>query len=272
MKTIARVVALLAAGLFAYTTLAAQETAAVYQGENAEQFLAKAKMISIKPIGKGITRPFQVTLELNGVTHLAAFKTIDVSKPGYTPFPDGGGELNFQDSWQTEIAAYQVDRIIGLGLVPATIERSLHGEHGSVQWWLESMMPEADRVRQKINPPDEEAWNRQVLKMRLFDNLIDNVDRQADNILITKDFEIRLIDHSRSFRPVKTLRDPKQLTRFSRSLLEGIKKLELKDLNKRVGRYLSDSQIQTLLQRRDVILALANQLVAQKGEAAVIYP
>ena len=37
---------------------------------------------------------------------------------------DRGLELEFQDSWKTEIAAYELDKLLGLGMVPATVERS----------------------------------------------------------------------------------------------------------------------------------------------------
>ena len=132
-------------------------------------------------------------------------------------------------------------------------------------------MPEAERAKQKLEPPDKEAWDREVLKMRLFDQLIYNVDRHANNILITQDFHLRLIDHSRSFRPQKMLRNPEQLTRFSKSLLEGIKRLTYEDLKRKTSKYLSDAQIKTVIQRRDAILELAAKLVAEKGEAAVMY-
>jgi hypothetical protein len=255
----------------AWSAALAQETAAVFQGEAAETFLRKARITSVRRIGTGVTDPERVTLTLDGVTRYAVFKSIDVSKPGVTEFARGAPEINFQDSWQTEIAGYIVDRIVGLGMVPATVERAI-GKVGSLQWWVESMMSEAERRKQGLAPPDEEAWNRQQFKMRLFDQLIYNVDRHLNNILITKEFELRLIDHSRSFRAMKELRDPSQLTRFSRSLLDGLTKLEYQDLRKRVGRYLTDAQVRTLLARRDAILALAKVLVAARGEAAVIYP
>ena len=44
------------------------------------------------------------------------------------------------------------------------------------------------------------------------------------------------------------------------------------DLRKRVGRYLSRSQIDSMLRRRDAIVGLAATLVAQRGEDAVLYP
>ena len=248
------------------------ETVDQYQGAAAEQFLAKAKVKTVKDIGIGVTLPQKVTLELDGVTRFAAFKTIDEKRQGITQLGNAPPDINFQDSWQTEIPGYVVDTIIGLGMVPATVERRINNKVGSLQWWVVSMMPEAERAKQKLQPPDKEAWDRVVLKMRLFDALIFNVDRHANNILVTHDFQLRLIDHSRSFRPQRQLRDPQLLTRFSKSLLEGLGRLELQDLRKRLNRYLSAAQINGLLQRRDAILDLARTRVAELGEAAVIYP
>ncbi len=248
------------------------ETVDQYQGDAAEQFLAKAKVKTVKDIGMGVTLPQKITLELDGVTRSAAFKTIDEKRQGITQLGNAPPDINFQDSWQTEIPAYIVDVIIGLGMVPATVERRINNRVGSLQWWVVSMMPEAERAKQKLQPPDKEAWDRVVLKMRLFDALIFNVDRHANNILVTHDFDLRLIDHSRSFRPMRQLRDPQLLTRFSKSLLEGLERLELQDLRKKLNRYLSAAQVNTLLQRRDAILELARTRVAELGEAAVIYP
>jgi hypothetical protein len=271
MTNIRRVVFLLGIGLLGWTALVAQEAAEVFQGEAVEQFLLKARPTAVRNIGQGVTLPRRATLVLDGVTHDAAFKTIDESKPGYTPL-QRGGEINFQDSWRTEIPAYEVDKIIGLGMVPATVERELNGQRGSLQFWVTSMMPEAERVKKKITAPDVEAWNQLMFKARLFDNLIYNTDRHLNNILVTKDFQLRLIDHSRSFRPFDELRAPKDLTRFSRSLLDGIQRLEEKELTTRVGRHLTPFQIRGLLKRRDAILALAKTTAAQKGEAAALYP
>jgi hypothetical protein len=250
---------------------ATQETAAVFQGQAAEDFLTKARVVSSRPFGSGVTRPFRVTLELDGVTHQAIFKSIDVRKPGVTELEDGTSDIEFQDSWQTEIAGYVVDRIIGLELVPATVERRVDGKTGSLQWFVESMMPEEERLKKKLSSPDPERWNEQIFRARLFDQLIANVDRHLRNILVTKEFNLRLIDHSRAFRINSSLRDPDSLLRFSRSLLEGITRLEKKDLQTRLGKYLTPGQIDRMLKRRDAILELAKKRVAEKGEAAVLY-
>lgn len=278
MTALRRVVAMLVIALAAWTASAQQpapealETADQFQGPAAEQFLAKARVRELRDIGTGVTLPQRATLELDGVQRRAIFKTIDVTKPGITQLSGGSSEVNFQDTWQTEIPAYIVDLMIGLRMVPATVERSINGQRGSLQWWVQSMMAEAERQKKGVQAPDEELFKQRLLKMHLFDQLIANVDRHMNNILITKDFDLRLIDHSRAFRQTQQLKDPTRLTRFSKSLLEGIQKLEYQDLRKRTNRWLVDGQIRALLARRDAIVALVSQRIAESGEAAVIYP
>ena len=287
MKALSRVFLAVVLGTAAWPVLAARQTAGQtatppaapttetwqqFQGPEAETFLAKARIRSLKALGTGVTLPEKAELEMNGVRRFAVFKTIDVKNTGITQFAKGAAEANFQDSWQLEIPAYIIDRIIGLHMVPATVERTHQGKTGSLQWWVTSMMSEADRLKKQVAPKDQEAWTRVYLKMELFDQLIYNVDRHLNNILVTEDFDLRLIDHSRSFRAYRELKDPKKLPRFSQSLLDGLQKLEYQDLRKKIGRYLLDNQISTMLARRDAILALAKRLVAEKGEAAVIYP
>ena len=86
--------------LAAWSTLAAQETVADYQGPKPEEYLAKAKIKAIRDLGQGVTLPKKVTLERDGVEHFAVFKSIDETKAGVTRMGDGSMEVDFQDSWQ----------------------------------------------------------------------------------------------------------------------------------------------------------------------------
>jgi len=264
-----RALAAAGAAVLAVFAVSAQETAATYQGEAAEQFLLTARVRDLKDVGDGVTRPRKATLELNGVRRFAIFKTIDVMKPGVVPAELGGHAPDFQDSWRFEIAAYVIDRIIGLGMVPATVARTINRKDGSLQWWVESMMTESTRVQQNVAPPDARAWDDVVLKTQLFDQLIANTDRNLSNILVTKEFDLRLVDHGRAFRPRTELRNPAQLTRFSRSLLAGLGKLELGEIRRQTGQYLMELQMTTLLQRREAIISLAQARVAASGESVL---
>lgn len=251
--------------------VAAPETAATFQGPAAEDFLTKARVVGTRLIGEGVTRPFLVTLELDGVTRKGVFKSIDQRKDGITTLADGSQEIDFQDSWQTEVAGYLLDRMIGLEMVPATVKRRINGKIGSLQWFVEGMMPESERLAKKLSLPDLEAWNEQVYKVRLFDELISNADRHLKNIQVSQDFNIRLIDHSRTFRVNRSLKNPNAIPKFSRTLLASIGRLDKAVLQKQLGEYLSGAQIERVLQRRDAILALAKKRVAEQGEAAVLY-
>lgn len=272
MTLLARSATAVAAVLFTWTATIAQEGTPVYQGEAAEQFLRNARIMQVRAVGEGVTMPRRATLERNGIRQDAALKDIDFLRPGVTQLDDGSVIFNMEDNWRFEVAAYRIDRMIGLGLVPATVEREYRGKPGSLQWWLESEWSEASRRRNNIQPPDADAWEREQMKMRLFDNLLFNWDRHMNNILITKDFQLRLIDHSRAFLAYNDLRRQEELTRFSRSLLAGIEKLNRDDLRRQVGRYIEGSKITALLARRDKILELARTRVQERGEAATLYP
>ena len=129
-----------------------------------EEFLTKAKVTASREVGEGITRPLKLTMELDGKTHFAIYKNIDERKFGVQTMADGSSEVNYQDSYMTEIAAYRLDVMLGLGMVPATVERKVNGSTGSVQWFVESMMPESERIAKNVQPPDVEAWNQAELQ------------------------------------------------------------------------------------------------------------
>jgi hypothetical protein len=246
------------------------QTPQVIQGPEVENYLLQAKIVGMVDIGKGVTLPRKATLELNGVTGYGVFKTID-EKPQHQVSPGGDPDPDFQDSWRTEVAAYELDKLIGLGRVPATIKRSYQNETGSLQFWATSKMDEKTRAEKKIQPPDVAAWENEVATLHLWDALIYNVDRQASNLLITEQWKLIAIDHSRTFRPRAQLRDPKSLTRFSKSLLARLTTLTEPALKSKLSPYLDQYQISAILKRRDAIEALAKKLVAQKGEAAVLF-
>jgi hypothetical protein len=256
--------------LCAAAIVAGQGTGQIIQGEDIESFLARAKVTRLQDISEGVTLPKKATLDLDGKTWFGVFKVIDEG-PVATKQLDRGVELQFQDSWRTEVAAYQLDKLIGLGMVPATVERTVDGKRGSLQFWVTSKMNEEERLKKKLSPPNSISWNQQVAKLRLWDNLIYNTDRNMGNLLITEDWKIRLIDHSRTFRPFDQLKDPKVLTTFSRSLLAKLEELNEPTLKEHLGKYLTPYQIQGLLKRRDAILARSRELIAEKGAGAVLY-
>jgi len=270
MKRLLPVLAWAVVGAWSSIGLTGRAAEQIIQGPQVEDFLLHAKIVGMKDIGKGVTLPRKATLDLNGTTGYAVFKTID-DKPTHPVSPGGDLEPEFQDSWRTEVAAYEMDKLIHLGMVPATVERQYENATGSLQLWVDSIMDETTRVKQKKDPPDRVAWDNQVANLHLWDNQIYNTDRQADNLLITETWKLVAIDHSRTFRPFGQLKDPKPLTRFSRTLLANLNAVTEPMLKEHLSKYLTPFQISGILKRRDAIEALAKKLVAQKGEAAVLF-
>jgi hypothetical protein len=103
--------------------------------------------------------------------------------------------------------------------------------------------------------------------LRLFDNLIYNIDRNLGNLLITSDWKIHMIDHSRSFKSLDILKAPKDLQLFSKSTMESLQNIDLSKLKSCCSRYLSRPEMTTLLKRRDMIVKQYQSLLAEKGPA-----
>ena len=241
------------------------------QGQEAEEFLRTARVVEREGIGKGITRPEKLTLTDDKQTLHGVFKTIDVHKPGQQRM-ERGWEFDFRDSWKSEVAAYELDKILGLNLVPPTVERTIDNRRGSLQLWVEQAMTEADRKKRKLEPPHLPRWNNQLHNVRLLHQLTYNTDFQnVNNVLIDPAFRIYAIDNSRAFRIQTTLMVPDDLQCFSRSVLEKLKALDLPLLEEKLGPWLDKMQMEGLLARRDAILALVEKRIKQKGEGLVLF-
>jgi hypothetical protein len=241
-------------------------------GEAAEGFLRTARFVSKKAIGTGITHPERYTLTDGTRTFRAVWKTIDEFKRGLTSLEGGGVILDFNDSYKHEIAAYELDKLLGLDLVPPTVERTFGGKKGSLQLWVEGATTEAERKQHKVAPPHPEAWNEQIYKVRLLHQLTDNTDfRNIRNVLSDPSFRVYAVDCSRGFTVYTDLRAAKELVRFPRSVLEAMKALDRPTVEAKLGTWLGGPEIDGLLARRDKILALAAKRVAEQGEAAVLY-
>jgi hypothetical protein len=254
--------------------MAAAPSTQIIQGPEIEQFLKRARFTAREPLGSGVTESLKVTLELDGRKEFGVLKIIDYKRPGAQLNANREIEIDFQDSWRTEVAAYELDKLLGLGMVPATIQREspYDGKQASLQLWVVASMSEAKRRERAIIPPDANKWADQLTAMNIFDALIFNTDRHPDNLLITDTFDVRLIDHSRSFRPNAELRNKEDLMRFPRAMLERLQKLDKGAVQKHLGDYLTLSQIDGLMKRRQLLLDRVKELSQKLGERAVVYP
>lgn len=234
-----------------------------------ERFLRTAKVVRTRELGKGVTNSLRATLTDGTLTHEAHIQTIDQSLARFEG--TRGVELNFRDSYKFNIAAYKLDRLLGLNMTPVSVERRVAGKSAAVTWWVPDVMfDEQERRKRKAEPPSDE-YNRQRCIMLVFDQLIFNTDRNMGNQLTTKDWKLVMIDHTRAFRIREDLENPKALARCDRVFLERLKKLDQRTLEKELLPYLRSVEIRAMLKRRDRIVEHIEKAVRELGEEKVLF-
>jgi hypothetical protein len=138
-------------------------------------------------------------------------------------------------------------------------------------WWVDNVwMDEAARRTKGIKPPANDAWVNQLNTVRVFDHLIYNTDRNQGNLLITPDWKIWMIDHTRAFRTQHALMEVEPLKRIDSALLKALRNLNSVDLKREVGPWLRAEEIAAVLARRDLIIKYFESEIKTKGEDAVI--
>ena len=109
-----------------------------YHDAEKENFLKLAKILAVEQIGHGVTKPLKVKLELNGAQHLGQIQTVDKDLPDF--FPQSGPPVPMRDSWRFNVAAYKIDRLLSLNMVPVTVQRTFKGKPAAFTWWVDDVM------------------------------------------------------------------------------------------------------------------------------------
>jgi hypothetical protein len=235
--------------------------------EDIEKYLLTAKLTTSETITTGVNRPLKVSLEKDGHIIDAIFRYQSES---------AGPELKnpksryFVDSYRGEIAAYQMNRILGLNNMPPTVYRTYNGKNGTLQLWAEGTMPDRERAKKNILPPEAAPWNKQMWDMQVFDNLIGNNDRNQTNILIDPNWRLILIDHTQSFTRDKTLPRPQLVIHCSRGLWYKLRHLDEQIVRDRLGPYIDESEMDAVIVRQQVIIDRLMELIKQGGEENVL--
>lgn len=218
-----------------------------------EEFLLHGKVTKRHGTNKGVTLSIRATLSDGTLTHDAHIQSIDEKKQ---QFDTGRGvEFNFRDTWMYNVAAYRLDRLLGLNLVPVSVARRFGTEDAAYTWWVDDVaMDEGERLKKKVSAPDIAVWNQQMQLVRLFDQLIANTDRNLGNLLITHDWRVWAIDHTRAFRLNREPKSVGNVTRCDRQVLDKLKQLDRDTLRKQLNRVLTIDEIDAVLARRDAIV------------------
>ena len=166
-------------------------------------------------------------------------------------------ELSNDENFVPELAAYKLDRLLHLGMVPVTVRRQLGGQDGTLQFVPAVTVTERERVAGGLGLKPSCPMPKQVNAMFVFDALVHNASRTPSSMLFDPDdWLLMLVDHADSFGAENRL--PESLD--SVDLVVGNQwRAELLELNndvlrRELGDVLSDKRLLALSKRRDVLI------------------
>jgi hypothetical protein len=227
-----------------------------------EEFLEKAEVKKITQFepGKGLT-PNIVELEGEGLHIRAIFATVD-EKP-----PKGKKDREVRlRKYKHEVAAYKIDRMLGLNMVPPCVIRKIGKQQGAVEEWVEAAVDLGWIDEQNMRDQVLEGLQEEVEKGLIFSALID-VERRLDQAImfLMQEGRIMLTDNTKSFSHFPEIQE-RFLTQepyisylkspMSPALEVALRSLERKELRAELKKLLSNDQIDALLKRRDHLLEL----------------
>jgi hypothetical protein len=253
-----------------YVFLDAEGQPLPFQTDEAiERFLADAEVVSASKIPVGVSDPQRLLLAKDGLRANAVFKDIDREEKKVR---DGSKfYLTWHDWYAYDIAAYRLDRLLGLDRVPPVIEREVQRNPGSVQIWLEGVITDAVRREEGYKPPSIGRFNQQKEIKDVFDNLVANRDSNLGNTLIDGNWRLWFIDCSRCFGTSPDLLYPDAINQCERSLWNALRSLDRSRVSERLSPYLSAREIDALFTRRDKIVDRLQTLIDEFGEIHILF-
>jgi hypothetical protein len=237
-----------------------------------EEFLKTAEIIEYTDVGEGVTKPIWLTLKKGETVKKAVWKN-----------PKGMLQ-GFLEGWQYEIAAYEMDKLLDLNMIPPTVDRVFKKKKGSLQLGIDKLHSELEIYEENIKVPRDKVDNRSNMKYitRAFDCLIANDDRTQQNILYNTDWKTILIDHSRAFRSTKEfterlmygrngIKGALMIRRLPRTFVEKVKALTPEDVETALIPYLKKKEIKAILARKELLLKEIQEMIQEVGEDKFLY-
>jgi hypothetical protein len=207
-----------------------------------ETYLKTAEITTMEELKVGVTRPRRATLVPGGPVQAFAWKNVPPGRPS-----------GYWESYKSEIAAYELDKLLGLNMVPPTVERRVKGDLGAAVMWCSPTQSFAQMKGVPVAPPKYlDEWNKQLSRAKLFDNLIGNKDPNLGNWLVDPAWNLILIDHTRAFTTDKDLVH-KVMNRLDGALWDRMLALTYEDLLPVLSPWMGKGEVKAVIQRRDVM-------------------
>jgi len=229
-------------------------SAKIWEGRNAEfeEYIRTAEIDHFDDISLGVTHPKRAYFKPGGLVASVAWKVLPPGRPS-----------GYWESYKSEIAAYELDKLLGMGMVPVAVEKRWKGLTAAAILWLTPIHP----WKEMEPKPKPAKWVRQVARMKMFDNFICNKDRNAGNLMVDDDWNLFLIDHSRAFITDKDM--AVKMEHIDPELWNRMLALDEPALTAAIGKWVEGGVVRSILARREKMKIAIDKLVAANGEAAV---
>ncbi|NIO47954.1 MAG: hypothetical protein GTN73_00730 [Candidatus Aminicenantes bacterium] len=230
-----------------------------------ENFLRTAKIVSKRRAG-GRGENWIISLDDGKISRYGFFKLLDATRP----------DALIPDSYKYGIAAYELDKLLDLNLIPPVVEREIEGRKGSLQIFIEGALNESVRRMKNIKPPDPEKFKNTMEDLSVFENLTYSPsfcgERELDDILIMhkKDWKVWRVDFSEAFAPSPELIPECEITGCSKKLCQNLIKLEDEKIKAKLEHYLNDEEMSMLLKRKELIIEKIKKLIEKKAEESIL--
>jgi hypothetical protein len=219
-----------------------------------EDFLLTADIAGEEPAAEGAPR--RLILEKDGLQLGAVFNPADTA-PG---LQDGRWTRAAAraERYHHEIAAYRLDRLLGLQMVPVTVERQIGGQKGALRAWIEGSFSEEERQARQLPFTGSCSLDPQYELVAVFDTLIFNSGHDLGRLRYDRDWQVWHMDQSRAFglatrnvaamlRRAKIRPSPQLVAALAEITPENVDRLEP---------YLHPRQLEALLERAEQLRAL----------------
>lgn len=162
-----------------------------------EEFLRTAEVTGVEPLAASEDGRRRVTLE-SGERRLSA---IFHARDRAPRLPEGRWARAHEgaERYLHELAAYRLDRLLGLHMVPVTVERRIGEEAGVLRLLIEDGFWEYERREREIPFTGSCDLKAQYDMMGAFDLLILNAGPQLGLLRYDREWQLWLMDQSRAF-------------------------------------------------------------------------
>lgn len=230
--------------------------------EEMEKYLKNASIVSIeKNLEMGRTGFWRVTLNEGKKERRAIFKHVNRPRPTLLP-----------DCYKYEIAAYKLNNMLCLNIVPPVVERKINNQTGSLQLLLENVMTERDREIRKIKPKNPPEFKNNLDVIQIFEILVyDQCGDTGDTLIQLDNWKVWRVDFSEAFSPSQDILPECRIERCSETLYKNLLEIKNRKLEKELDPYLNKGEINALIERKLRVIKKIKYLIKKKGKKKVLF-